>query len=55
MKKTLWLFIDKNSFVSNNELLKSKNMDWLSNWNITKWKFYIDSHSKFVIGIQYVM
>jgi len=24
MKKTMWLFIDKNSFISSNELLKSK-------------------------------
>ncbi len=37
MKKILWLFIDKkNSFVSRNGLLKSKNMDWLFDWNITK-------------------
>jgi hypothetical protein len=32
-----YLFIKK-SFVSNNELLKSKNMGWLFEWNITKWK-----------------
>ncbi len=55
MKRIVWLFIDNNSFANSNELLKSKNMDWLSDCNITKWKNYIDSHSKFVIGIQYIM
>ncbi len=38
MKIIVWLFIDKNSFVNNNGLLKSKNMDWLFDWNITKGK-----------------
>jgi hypothetical protein len=39
MKKIVWLFIDKkNSFVSSNRILKSKNVDWSSNWNITKLK-----------------
>ncbi len=41
MKRIVWLFIDIYIyiyFVSNNGLLKLKNMDWLSNWNITKWK-----------------
>jgi hypothetical protein len=39
----------KNSFASNNEFLK--NMDWSSQ----NGKIYIDSHSKFVISIQYMM
>jgi len=54
-KRIVWLFINKKSFVSNNELLKSRNMDWLFDYNITKWKTNIDSHSKFVIRIQYIM
>jgi hypothetical protein len=44
----------KNSFISSNGLLKLKNVDWLSDWNVTKWKIYIDLHSKFVIGTQYL-
>jgi hypothetical protein len=28
IKRIVWLFIDKNSFVSSNELFKSENMDW---------------------------
>jgi hypothetical protein len=50
----MWLFIDKKTFSRNNELLKLKNMDWLFDWNITKWKKYVNSHFKFVIEIQYV-
>ncbi len=39
MKIIMWLFIDiKNSFVGSNELLKLKNMDQSSNYNMTKWK-----------------
>jgi hypothetical protein len=30
-------------------------MDLSFDWNITHVKHYIDSHSKFVIGIQYMM
>ncbi len=56
MKKIVWLFIDKkNSFVSKNGLLKLKK--WIG--HLTKpsqnEKNYIDSHFKFVIGIQYMM
>ncbi len=35
MKKIVWLFIDKKI---HNGFLKLKNMDWLFNWNVTKWK-----------------
>jgi hypothetical protein len=30
IERTSWLFINKNSFVSSNGLLKLKNMDWSS-------------------------
>jgi hypothetical protein len=55
MKRTMWLYINKKLILSNNELLKLRNIDWLFDWTIIKWKKYIDSHSKFVIGIQYMM
>jgi len=56
MKKNVWLFIDKKTHLS-------IVMDF---WNQKIWighltrpsqtdKFYIDSHSKFVIGTQYMM
>jgi hypothetical protein len=55
MKSIVWFFVDKNSFISSNELLRSKNglVVWLEHHKIEK--NYIDSHSKFVIGTQYIM
>jgi hypothetical protein len=45
----------KNSFASSNALLKSK--IWIGCLTKTSKmeKYYIDSHSKFVIEIQYIM
>jgi hypothetical protein len=55
MKKTIWLFIDKNSFVNNNGFLKSKIWTSCLIGTSQKGKNYIDSHSKFIIEIQYIM
>ncbi len=60
LKTSLWkklcgCLLIKNSVVNNNEFLKSNNMNWSFDWNITKWKIYIDSHTEFVIGTQYIM
>jgi len=45
----------KKSFARSNELLKSKNMDCSFDGTSQNAKKIIDSHSKFVIGIQYMM
>jgi hypothetical protein len=52
MKKIVWCFIDKNSFVNNNRFLKSKHMEWSSNWTITILFYFVNTHSKFVIGTE---
>ncbi len=54
MKKTMWSFFDKKSFANSVGLLKLKNMDWSFDQDIMNEKNYIDSHSKFVIGTQYM-
>ncbi len=38
MEIIVWLCIDEFFFVISNGLLKLKNMEWLSNYNIAKWK-----------------
>jgi hypothetical protein len=55
MKRIVWLFFEKKSFISSNGLLKSK--IWIGYLTKTSKmeKYYIDSHSKFVIEIQYIM
>jgi hypothetical protein len=40
----MWLFINKKFICYSNGLLKLKDMDWLFDWNITKWKKFILIH-----------
>jgi hypothetical protein len=55
MKRIVWLFIDKNSFISSNRFLKLK--IWIIHLTTPSQNgiIYIDSHSKFVIRTQYMM
>jgi hypothetical protein len=56
MKKIVWLLINKkNSFANSNGFLKSKKWIGCLIRKSQNGKNYIDSHSKFVIGIQYMM
>jgi hypothetical protein len=55
MKKNMCYLSINNLFVSSNGLLKSKIWTGHLVGTSQNTKNYIDSHSKFVIGIQYIM